>query len=405
LSPLGRYTPRRILYSRFPALEQDAGSLSGTSEMMKKMVLAIANDSHKDRAVVPMLADCASRMGAELFSIERGDARMLGADILIVVGDCRGFKDYCHSLETASKRPFTVLWQFEPLPAPVMAPELEPDLTSLARTDRFKSHDPEWGRAARIMTLANPAINLIRKARAGRLRKRIRATTDLDVSLLHEKQLSFLARNYDLIRRYRDKGLLDSVVVSVWSRKQFLDRVGIPSTFVPIGWHPMWGQDLHRTRDIDVVFLGGMDAHRRGILDGVRHIFEAKGIGFRVVESGCNGHERNELLSRTKILLDVPRLPWELPGMRLLTGMGCGAMVISAWSGDTAPYVAGRHLVCTSAGQLVPTVEHYLHNEDQRRQIARSGHDFVTQEHTIDKSLAQIMAIAQACRMEREASI
>ena len=92
--------------------------------------------------------------------------------------------------------------------------------------------------------------------------------------------------------------------------------------------------------------------------------------------------------------MDLVRLPWEMPVMRLLMSMGCGAMVVSDWTGDPAPF-ARDHLVQADTRDLASTVVHYLEHDEDRRRIARAGHRFVTQELTLAGSVRRILAEAQ----------
>lgn len=369
-------------------------------------LLAIADYPHTQRVIVPMLMDAASRLGIKSVRIPKADESVFDADVMIIAGDCRRFDDYWRMLRKARRRPFTILWQFEPLPAPEMAGLLEPLVASVGRTRHITDHGRLGIAAQRILLFPNPVINAVRRMRVNRLKSRIHATTSLDVGPLTTDELYRPAAIYNHIRRRHEEGLIDAIVVSVESRREFFDSVGIPSTFVPIGWHPMWGQDLGRPRDLDVLFLGTVDEYRRPLLEKLRHVLEEAGFSFRVIEDGCRGTERDELLSRTKISLDLPRLPWELPGMRFLMSMGCGAMVVCAWEGRTSPpYEAGRHLVCSSAEDLPSTVMHYLRNEDQRLAITANAHRMLTREHTLERSLARLMDIAAGNPVRTEVTV
>jgi hypothetical protein len=368
-------------------------------------VLAIAEYAKKDRPIVPMLTDTVRRMGIESVLIRGANARMLDADVLLIAGDCRKFDDYWHMLRKAPRRPFTILWQFEPLPAPEMAPAMLPQLLSLGRSRHLADRGGVWKAVQRTLVFPNRIVDIARDAKVRRIKAAAARTANLDIELMSTHELCRHAEIFERLNCLHSEDLIDAVAVSVRSRRDFLTRVGIPSTFIPIGWHPLWGHDLGRKRDIDVLFLGIVDDRRRPILEAVKAMLNANGFSFMNIEEGCAGREREELLSRTRISLDIPRIPWEMAGMRFLMSMGCGAMVISSWEGDSAPYIAGRHLVCASAGNFASTVEHYLRNEDQRLRIAGDGHAFVTGELTMDRSLRDVLAMAAGQHVGQEVHV
>jgi hypothetical protein len=108
------------------------------------------------------------------------------------------------------------------------------------------------------------------------------------------------------------------------------------------------------------------------------------------------GDSRNELLNRTKILLNISRHPGLQNDVRLILGMATGALVISEPIYLPDPYVPGKHYVEAPLDELAATLQRYLADEQARREITAAGHAFVTQELTMRNSLARLLELATA---------
>ena len=67
------------------------------------------------------------------------------------------------------------------------------------------------------------------------------------------------------------------------------------------------------------------------------------GRGLRVVE-GVWGHDREVLLRRTRVVLDVHRIPGNFVGLRLLLSLAAGAALVTEPMTDPYPFMPGRSL-------------------------------------------------------------
>jgi hypothetical protein len=189
------------------------------------------------------------------------------------------------------------------------------------------------------------------------------------------------------------QGLIDHIVVSQEARQQFLANRSIPSTFVPLGYHPVWGQVLPDVeRDLDVVFLGTRYSRRAGLLAEIETKLAAHGYGVTIVDKACFGAERTRLLNRAKILLFLRNYPWELPRLRLLMAMGCGAMVVTEDFPYTRPFVPGEHFAMASPEALSDTLLHYLNDERDRRRLAERARDLLQGEVRAGDAMAKALA-------------
>ncbi|MFA5103867.1 MAG: hypothetical protein WC527_01650 [Candidatus Margulisiibacteriota bacterium] len=79
----------------------------------------------------------------------------------------------------------------------------------------------------------------------------------------------------------------------------FLNELGLKAKYLPIGYHEKLETIEHKAdKDIDVLFYGSLNERRKAILDGI------SGIKTKVL-FGVYGRERDEYISRAKIILNV----------------------------------------------------------------------------------------------------
>jgi hypothetical protein len=195
-----------------------------------------------------------------------------------------------------------------------------------------------------------------------------------------------------LLRRWQD-GLFDRIFVSLSPRREFLSERGITSAFVPVGHIPGFGKrNSSDNRDIDVLFLGlKAGRRRRNLLRDLEDKLSSAGFRFVVVDGGCFGDERTQLLNRSKIVLNLHKFPWEFPGMRLLMAMSCGALVVSEPAPDMSPYVQGKHLVVSPVDTLADTLVRCLTDADLRRSTADRAYHFVMQDMQLGRILSHAL--------------
>jgi hypothetical protein len=195
-----------------------------------------------------------------------------------------------------------------------------------------------------------------------------------------------------LLKRWQG-GLFDGMFVSLSPRREFLAERGVTSSFVPVGHVPSFGKrNSGDNRDIDVLFLGlKAGRRRRNLLRGLEDKLTSAGFRFVVVDGGCFGDERTQLLNRCKIVLNLHKFPWEFPGMRLLMAMSCGALVVSEPAPDMRPYVQDEHLVVSPVDTLADTLVRCLTDSDLRRSIADRAYHFVTKDMQLGRILSEAL--------------
>jgi hypothetical protein len=249
-----------------------------------------------------------------------------------------------------SQRPFVVVWHSEPLPLPMTA--------------RLRR---------RRLTLRERAKVVLRDSRA----------TD---PFTNAQRLRWLA----------GRGLPDALGVSSVGGLEYLAEVGIRATHVPLGYHARQGTDLGLERDIDVLFLGALDVPRRARLlrDLRRHGVDVTAAG-GWSDPRCWGEERTRLLNRAKIVLNLSRYEGQFSGGRLLLGMANGAAVVSEPMYRPEPFVPGRHYVSTAVDEIPAAVARLLEEAKEREALAALGHEFVTTQLTLERSVARILELAR----------
>jgi hypothetical protein len=212
-------------------------------------------------------------------------------------------------------------------------------------------------------------------------------------------QFSFPVREARrLLGFWRDR-LFDDILVSLQPRQAFLASYGVPSRFVPVGYHPSWGRALAGLeRDIDVVFLGKRSARRRALLDRLERTLGEAGFRFLVVDKGCYGEARTHLLNRCKIMVNLHNSPWESPGMRLLMAMSCKALVVSEHAPDIAPFRDGEHMVLAATDDLPGRVLASLRDEALRNRIVDQAYRFVINENTLENRLRPVLETGAGMR-------
>jgi len=184
------------------------------------------------------------------------------------------------------------------------------------------------------------------------------------------------------------RGLLDHILVSLRSRASFLCELGIPSTFVPIGYTPVLGRSLrHGDRDIDVLFFGQVSSRRRRLLDRIDAALRQAGYKLKVIERDCYGDDRTAVLNRSKIVINLHKFPWEFAGQRLLMAMSCRALVVSEWAPDTSPYKHGEHLFTAKLEELPEILVTLLRDQRRREAVAEAGYQFATTQLPIERLL------------------
>jgi hypothetical protein len=343
-----------------------------------------------------MLLDSLKDSDLDVSLVEDGDKTALYADRLLIMGDCQAFLKYPGLLkDRRNSKPHTTLWLLDTLPP-----------KSLSRSAaKIGGRLSLYNQALLLMrSQLRPAVSAIpldlrRKIGNAACSKLLTGLEEEDrgdelKALDTTSQYEVLGR-YEWIRKSLADGWLDSIFVNTTPKKEFLDAMGISSTFVPLGYHRDMGIDLSTPRDIDVLCIGELAyGRRKPIVEFVQAELAKRGIKLTIVSGSCYGEQRSELLSRAKISLNVPRFSWDIPTIRIFMSMGCGSMVISEDVCDTSPFVPGRHFGQAKVEALPDLIADYVTNEEKRLAVVRAANELINGKLCLQNVVNQVIGIA-----------
>jgi hypothetical protein len=298
-----------------------------------------------------VVRDFFQHSGHQAEFISEADPGNLRSGIMLVIGNMNWFPNLRRKLEQTpqERRPFVLLWHYEPLPPP------------------------------RAANLPRPWLSL----------------REIVKIALRDRRMTDVYSNFWTIRDLHRRGLVDQFVMTTRGRQEFLAEQGIPSEWIPLGYQPSDGRPLGLKRDIDVLFLGIMHVPRRR-----RIIQRLESLGVRVLVRGdwhdpsCWGESRTELLNRTKILLNFPRTEGEMSGVRFILGICNQALVVSEPVYRPDPYIPGQHFVSAPLDQIPDVVEQYLQDEPARAAITAAAYEHLLANVRLEQSgnaLLQLM--------------
>lgn len=338
-----------------------------------------------------------SPLGFEVRRITPPEVSGRDWDGFLWLGNGDGLQPFADAVAGLGRnRPPTLLWQLDPLPPPDLPPEAEEIGLRVARWDEGPASASLRRIVFRLIPFRRQWIRLARSWGLRRLENL--GPVGREFAQPGGATVARLSRYWNFIRRETERGTLDQVATSLPTRLEFLRRRGIPAMELPLGFHPAMGcgadgkdGELVGSRDCDVVFLGALRHTRRPrILRTLRAEWKRRGIRFLVVHRHCFGRQRTHLLRRAKIVLNLNTVPWDMPGFRFLTAVGCGAMVVSEPIRDPTPFRPGEHYVEAAIPQLPDVVEHFLRDEAGRKGIVAAARSFLETEHSWDRSMLKL---------------
>lgn len=382
----GRQEPvHQVFSSPVPAIRKRTLSIAlpsrpkGLYDEMGVMLLDVLSDSEYDASLVG-----------------DGDRNSLDADLLLMIGDCLEFEGYAALFGgLRTRRPITALWLLDTLPpAPL--------------NNKAAKIGNRLGLYNQGLRLARSHLQPIRNLIPLSLRRRIGLSAcsfllhGITDEMTEESQLEIrkldvnsqyeVFGRYEWINRNHPKGWIDRIFVNTVPKQEFLTGVGVPATFMPLGFHPNMGRNLGIGRDIDVLFIGELDyGRRKAAIEYLQQELDKRGRSVTVIGSGCYGEERVEMMNRAKISLNIPRFPWDIPTIRVFLSIGCGSLVVSEEMGDSAPFESGRHLVQAGAPDLGDVICHYLEHDDERLAIVGAAFDLIYGDLTLSKSVFRLL--------------
>ena len=169
---------------------------------------------------------------------------------------------------------------------------------------------------------------------------------------------------------------------------------GLRCHLLHLGYHPILAHPEnrpHRERNIDITFLGSLTPRRDHFFAENADFFSQHRCHLRLVPLGfaktkltksyLSIERRNELLSQSKILLNVhyseqKYFEWH----RMLVGLANGCCIITETCKGYGALEPGKHFIMVEPEYLIPCCEYYLAHPEECEKIARQGLEFVQTE-------------------------
>ena len=320
----------------------------------------------------PLFAELVAAVRASLPAM-RPDATGLPPGLTVVVG-----RPGRHGLTDGSQRPGTVVWVGEPLPRrSVTSPNR---LTRLARTATTLG----LGRSSALSHTVGPIM------------RSLPLPDMLDAWRVAAMTTRLLVANLEEVRDAYRGGA--RIVVTSRDRMVRLADEGIETIVVPFGYHPLHAGQLTAggVRDQPMAAIGSVARHTRRARI-LKRLAASAGRDLLICD-GMWGAQRAELLRRTRVIVDVHRVPGNFVGLRLLLGLAAGAAVVTEPMTDPHPFVPGVHYVEAPAPDLVDVARALAADDSRRRAIIAAGQYLIATDLTMERSVARILAAAGAVR-------
>jgi hypothetical protein len=238
-------------------------------------------------------------------------------------------------------------------------------------------------RAQLIRRVARPAGATLRSIRlpGGLDRRRVSLTTERLVRAnLHELVMAASA-GADVVVTSRDR----AATLAGW---------GVTARTVPFGYHLCHAGALTPpgtgVRDVPLLLLGSRAEHTRraAAVDRLRANGARHGL---LVEDASWGADRDALLRRTRVMLDVHRVPGNFVGLRLLLSLAAGVALVSEPMTDPWPFVPGVHFVEAPLDELLEAGLALIHDEARRDEIVEAGQALLRDDVSMPASLRRVL--------------
>lgn len=338
-----------------------------------------------------MIRDVLRELGFDAWTEK--EIRCDEVDVVILPSDSIGLDLLGRMGEARVRRAVTILWLVDPLPPPGLSARAEAIGLRIAKMDWRRLLPRSWGEIVhKYFPFGREVVRLGRKILIRKLRKEIAQNGEIDYLCCEYREWERVMVRYYRLREYMRYGYIDYLFTTTKAKHRFLAERAYDVQFVPFGYHRSFGEYHGLERDVDVLFLGRLNNKKREVLlHNLSVELSAQGVELKIVDSDCYGAERTKLLNRTKISIDLPRVPWDFAIERFLISMSCGALLVSEGKQPAEPFRAGVHFVQTQAADMAGTILRYLRNERERAEISMAAYEFVNKEITLKKSVTEVL--------------
>lgn len=214
----------------------------------------------------------------------------------------------------------------------------------------------------------------------------------------------------------------DRIISALPSIVDTATSLGIPSTFVPLGFDKRWAtiSDTHE-REIDVVFVGSFSRLQPTTAPLIRAIAEAvptfrlygtvksdvlKEAGLETFYHGpVWGQQMFEILGNSKIVINRHGTiagPYAV-NMRMYESTGSGAVLVTEQKSNLEDlFTVGKEVLAyTDVPDAVQQTAELLRNPERLSTIARAGQQRTLKDHTYDNRAEQMVRIFESDLLDR----
>jgi spore maturation protein CgeB len=175
---------------------------------------------------------------------------------------------------------------------------------------------------------------------------------------------------------------------------------------IDVVWVGNWG-DEERTKELQefLIVPAASEPKRKIVVHGVRypdsaaHMLHEAGIEYRGYLPNLSAPR---VYGASKLTLHVPRRQYTnglsgIPTIRVFETLSCGIpLLCSPWEDVEKLFRPGQDYVCVPDGNAMKAeIEHLLHDDAAREQIAASGMETIRKRHTCHHRAEQLVEICQ----------
>jgi hypothetical protein len=265
----------------------------------------------------------------------------------------------------------TTVWTGEPLPTARASSTAVAPRTPAERSRRARQVARSAGGVLRTLPLP-PALD----------RRRVGLTTDRLTRANLDELVAASAHGADLVVTSRDR----AASLAGW---------GLTARAVPFGYHERHAGPLTSpedgVRDNRLLLLGSRAAHTRraAAVDRLRRDGAAHGLR---IEERMWGEERAALLRRTRVMVDVHRVPGNFVGLRLLLSLAAGVALVTEPMTDPAPFRSGVHYVEAPVESLLAVATALADDAPRRAALVEAGQALLRGELAMRRSLERVLS-------------
>ncbi|MEP7360058.1 MAG: glycosyltransferase [Chloroflexota bacterium] len=284
-------------------------------------------------------------------------------DLLLIVGSVNLYPD----LARRPKMTRRVLWHIEPLPMPIRG-----------LGDRVHRALP----TGKLLDVTGAALPPLKSTAAWRRLREEAANVREPIT------------NLAWLRRHAPE--MDRIVIDTDSRADGALNAGFPFAVVPFGYHEAYAgplADPAAARDIEVLTIANVSpvARRHRLFGAISAELGESNVRLTHVPQHTYGEARRTILERSRVVLDVHRLPGIHPLFRFVLSAAAGAAMISEPLAQPQPLVPGVHYVEAAATDLARIARDLLADEPRRRRLVEAAQELLRTELDLRQTLQRAL--------------